>query len=873
MSVRTKISVRLTQAGSNLLGGLEWAILDLTENFVLRKSKDVEGLSDINEINTEGILAFSVPFSTTNDAAFLQWNSPLVTDQKNDGIEAYAIEDGNEAPFDMIFFKEKNDQSEQWELEFRRSPNHWLELASKKKLCTIDCGQATLDATVVDTWPDQFYVDGEDPLRWIPSDYGGWVDANEPQQLTDAPVKMMWLEDLRPYISEVYLLVKGFCEIGWTLEGLILEEDWVRAQFVYILGREFYTQSKGGNHVVIGRGVSDDVNLNTDFPGLGSVQYDPGGNSIFLYPGIENTLPYKACYEFTFQGTIHNANGTDWVLKSKLMEYDESLFLLLTGLVFQEVETTLPSSTEKLYVITMTADLEPGQKCIMYLNWRDNGVSDLVNVTLKKGYTFKIKPCQKTLIRGDVVNVNRLINCDLFLLSMFKGFVNKVNGRLETDYSNRILRVHPNRTANVDGSIVPGFVLDGESPIDISEKVICKSVKQSPVKNNLSRYTRYAFAQSTDAYIQSLEVSEPPFSRKVINSIELPDKVVEITNEFYEPTMEGQNEELRTVFNFITFTRAHMVYLPRLYDNMDGEISYNIGPRCLFFYGLVKQWWGENDTPSAFYFEGSVTYEFGYGSQLPTVGFFPGSEPGLNSNLVYGRQPSDIYVKFYLGNGIVNQRGLYCDALVDVSNDDYYLWNFRIPFFMMYNGDPVLMYGLQIKDHDQNIPTPMRFLIPPSATDCCELPCSCKFSECDYYQDFGQYITQDTLDALTITSFKVNSVEKLTAPKDLGIINVVQIVGKQFVTNLVDALNDLEIDYFTFAPSTKDYALKEDLRFFKIKRPACWSFEIIISDVDGEVYKYTDSVQQQQWFDASWEGFGYTNEFTVPLDCVIATEY
>ena len=125
-----------------------------------------------------------------------------------------------------------------------------------------------------------------------------------------------------------------------------------------------------------------------------------------------------------------------------------------------------------------------------------------------------------------------------------------------------------------------------------------------------------------------------------------------------------------------------------------------------------------------------------------------------------------------------------------------------------------------------------------------------------------------------ITSFKVNGIEQLDADVQFGIISVVQISGRQFVTNLVDALNGIGLDYFFFKASTKIYSGKDDLRFFKIKRPACWSFEIIISDSGGEVYRYRDYDLHQQWFDATWTAFGYGGDpIDEPQDCVTTVEY
>ena len=135
------------------------------------------------------------------------------------------------------------------------------------------------------------------------------------------------------------------------------------------------------------------------------------------------------------------------------------------------------------------------------------------------------------------------------------------------------------------------------------------------------------------------------------------------------------------------------------------------------------------------------------------------------------------------------------------------------------------------------------------------------------------FLSQQTLDSLSLTSFKIDGIEQLGGAVDFGIINVVSINGKAFVTSIIDTLNELGIPYFEFSPSQLDYPEKQDWRYFKIKWPACQTFEIIIS-AEGEVYKYTDTETLQKWFDEDWTPFGYAeNQIGEPQDCSITVEF
>lgn len=874
--------MKLTPEASNALGGVSWVVLDLSPDFSFRLSKDVQALSDVNEILTDGVLPFNVPYSTVNDYAFLPFSSPVTVDNAGAGVEARAECDGVQLNFDTVYFRQKSDSSRTWELEFRRSPDHWLELASNKMLNTIDCGDLVFSvANAEASWANPVWADGEPVYNMPIVDYGGWVDLAEPVQFTDPPEKKIWLEDLRPLISLPYLLKQGFCEVGWKLGGLILETEWFNSLWIYILSREYYTQSKGGDAKLIGANLTTDVNPSGGiFAGLcalTSIEYDPGSNAIatglFWWPGLINPLPYKNIVSFCFSGTIENGTGSSETVELSVIEIDTGTFLpTYQYLVDPQLIVTLGAGESQYVEVCLDAPMEIGQMGVLFF-------PPTSNVTVKAGYRLTVVPKQKSLIRGDTVQLNRLISGEknYTLLNLFKGVCQLINARIETDFSSREITLHPYRVADVYGTVVPGFI-DDAAIVDLRGKVICESAKLTPVKNTLTRYTRLAFAPTTDAYIDSLDLPEPPHSRKVLNGLELRDQITEIANEFFEPTIEGQSEVLK---RFITSGGNVVVptpYLPRMWDNTDGERSFVIAPRILFHYGDVSQVSAVlNDELAPFiYFENVVGGQFGYASQQRTWNFAPSTPTHLDGNAVFGTLPFDLYVQYWLGFLLSQRRGTLMDILVWMDMNDWQDWNFREPFSFDYDGVPVKAFLQSIRDFAPatDLPTPLTMLVAPMMTECCDLPCSCRFSECSYFQDLGQYLSQTTLDTLEITSFKVNTVEQLTAPVDLGIINIVSIAGRPFVTNLIDALNGIGIPYFTFSPSQLDYPEKDDWRYFKIKCPACWTFEIIISDGGGEVYKYTETSTLQKWFDEDWTGFGYAeNLITEPQGCVVSVEY
>ncbi len=878
----TKIEVLLTEAAKNVLG-TEWATLDIDDDFSLSEYKDLEGLSDLNQILLEAVLGFSVGFSTVNDLAMLPFDSPSIVDNRTVFVECRVTIWGDPRPFDRIYFKEKNYVGGQWELEFQRSSEHWAELAGKKTLCSLNLGITPFDkATIEASWDlnGGVWEDGLHTGILFPFvDYGGWVDQTAPPQLVTDPVKQLRVEDFRPWLSRLWLLQQGFCEIGWTLAGPILETAWFRRHWDYLLSPTFYKVSKGGDFKLVGRHLVDDTDLNTETAFIDTLDYDPGGNAVIVtgsiaYPGIVNNTGYEMCYRFRFQGLITNSGATQ-TIHSALVPMLPSAGpnpWIITGEILAESFTDILAGQDLQVDIQLEVNIKPGDAVAMFPAWADNGILSNVGLVAKKGYYITIEPCQQTLIRGDVVTVADMIDCNYTLLDYLKGAVHEFNGKFYTDWDTRTVWVFPENDAVAVGEPVDGFLRRDENPIDIHERVVCKSVRMKPIRANLTRYSRLKWKESTDAYIESLNLQEPLYSRKVLNDITLPDKITELENPFFEPTAEGQPVDLGQV------SINPFPFLARLWDNESGEISYNIGPRTgLTFAGKVKQTDLSSGYDAFVFWEGVATRFFSFVSHKPTWPLTPETGDLFPLDpLIYGNAASDLFVTYWLQAGLLRKRGYDMDVLVFMGQREYSNWDFRTPFTFRLDGFPLQLLLYKIRDFRATleIPTPLNFVVEPVETTCCDFPCSCRFTQCDMYQDIGQYILQDTLDDLFVSSFKVDNMEYITAPVSLGIVNMIQLAGKPYVTNLVDTLNSLGVPYFTFAYSTRDFAEKGDWRFFTIEFPACQAFEIIISDAGGEVYRYTNTETQQQWFGGSWSPFSYSGtDFGEPLGCTTVVKY
>lgn len=881
---------------SMLLGGVTSVVVDIDEEFSIRLTKTVEQLSVLNKISTEAALGFAVPFSATNDRIFAEYMTPMTLDVKTIFFNCNVIVDGHPLQFSRLFVRGKNEDQSEWELELARNPDHWVELSQQVKTNDLDFGTFQMRrSNIVASWAvDSYEGDYTDistvlPVAWVPTDYGGWCDQTRPPQ--NAPgnrVMAVAVEDMRPWLSWLYILQAGFCKIGWKLESVLFELDVVKKLWVYALRPDYYIASEkqlGGR--VTGQIytrtrwnkneylVLENVTVLSDYAVIDNDNFP----IINRFCGIKNYPGVALKYRFFFKGEFHNDRSQSFTAFFSVMEMEDTG----SGYVFTGEQLSEP----------MQVDFAPGQKQMVtfeaFVTLKPKQMAaihipELPSTTpgffVEPGFYFEVTPDNKSYMTDDIIDIRLSVSSDMSILDWLKAFVHPCNGKLTTDWDTKTVTIFSNETTNVWGETSPGFILREDPVIDLDHKIVPNSIKQKPVRPDLKRFTRFSFAPSTDAYIKSLNLSEPPHSRKLLNSVDLPDGIEEIPNPFIEPTLEGQ--PIRTIGSG-SAGRQPLPWLPRLWDNTSGERSFVLGPRVVYGYGSVRQ---VNPAPigaasqlTSFFFDqppnpsntGLVT-NFGYFTQSPTWAITP--TPSKIVDFVFGVKGVDLFTTFYLGYSQDNRFGTIVDLLLMMSMSEYLKYNFRQLCRFKIRGLPAIapMIGIRDMSSAEYGPTPVQFFIRPATLDCCDLPCGCQFVECDYYQDMSPMMRQSTLDSLKLASFVVDGKEYVSTPISLGVIKIIDVAGKPYVTNLVDLLNTIGAPYFSFNYSTREETGK-GLRFFKIKHLACIQFRILITAAGTDAYEYTHNSQQQAVFSGSFDDFGYPPTHGVPENCLTTTEY
>lgn len=890
----TKIVVYgLSVEASNRLGGATSATLDVPADFSLRLSKDVEKMSNINKISTEGVLGFSLPYTETNNAVFIEYAGPLTLDNTVIYYTVTVTECGHTLFFDRLLIKGRNDADQEWDVEIRRSSNHWIELASKVKISELDYGTFSLTKPdIVDNWDlyayNGDYTDpntGQRPYYFPLVDYGGWCDQTEVPQGSAGRFKSVAVEDFRPWLSLPYILKAGFCSFGWTLDGLILETEWFKRLWVYALKQKYYDISEPVAGIIKGRLFTRQQWTNT---GLNFLTFDEliqGEVQRYIrqtlipgtyFAGIENTPGVALKYRFQMNGRFSNDRASAFTASFGVYEMDDDDPPNFTGELLSDelLVVAFTAHETKTVFFDQTITLKPGQRGAIHI-----AVVPSSGFYIESGLYAEVRPANESLTSGELFSVQDCVSDKTSVLDWLKASMHLFNGRLETDFETRTVTILPDRTSNAFGDNVPGFLLEEDRAEDIAGLIIQNSMQVKQIRPEQKRYYRFQFAQANDAYISSLNPTEPAHSRKVLNGLDLPNETDENANPIIEPTYEGIPAGIASGAG----NRNPLPYIPRLWDNTDGNRSFDIGPRLLYAYGVCRQ---VNPNPidstnelTSFFFDvprnqlnTGLIQDFGYVSQARTWEITPAADP--DANIVFGVKETDLFTNFYLGFLQELRGGAEIDLLLNMRMRDYTAYNFRKLFAFRYNGQPLRIPMTGIRDFSPgiDIPTPATFMAAPAITECCNLPCGCQFLTCEYYQDFGQYMRQATLDTLRITSFVADGIEYVTAPVGFGLLNIVNIEGAPFVTNMVDALNSIGVPYFSFSASLRAHT-DRGKRFFYLKRLKCVSFRIMIQYDGDDVYEYTDTTQQTKWF-GSWEDFGYGADFYgTPIGCYTTTEY
>ena len=687
--------------------------LDTLPGFSFRITQKLQELSEFENLTSNGVLGFEIPYTPKNDWALKLFRTASVLDNDYAPVPVICITDSEVLSQDLMFITGRKDRSQRYTIELSDVESFWKTKAEELKLCQIPLGLTLFDqATYEALWFQPSFVDGEEPVRWLLGDWGKLLNGVE------GPIVPT---DFRPLVSLHHMLVAGFCAIGYTFETPLASEDWYRRLYLYLLSIDFWKNENAGQQYGFRATQTADPGSPiapcvVNWDDSTAPNYDSGDNHFNSVYTNNDDFPIQMCFcwAIPFDPADYAFIGNDFYFRVQIRlrdEADQTMHCWPQNEFFIDISEFTETTTWEFCLDDV--EIPPGWDVtfdlLLSLNPYDPatapncefiGGGDLQGCVPQNTVWWGI-PCGKHFYPGDVLDIGTMLRCDKTFADLLKG-VAHFGFKFETNYALDTVTMYPSNNTQVHGNEVEGYFRPYTSAVDISKFIEPESLDAKYPKSKLDRFIRYQFADAKDEYIkqQNYPDDKPPFYRLVDLGQHLKNEIKPDKNPFFEPTV-----------NKIT----NGISMPVFWDNNDGELSTDIGPRIVYFEGAVRQKTSDGEDVR-FNYESQILV----GNNIPTSGqHIPilvdsGSGPRpIPENVMYGYRTSDLFEMFL--KFIVWERRFAPEFnfLVSFTRSLYSQMDFRNPLFIHYQELTFVAKLFEIRDHRTNYKLTTPILVKP----------------------------------------------------------------------------------------------------------------------------------------------------------------
>jgi len=679
-----KVTIKIAAPDQRLVdlyGQSTEVYLDVGDDLNIRLTKSLEELTEAGKIAREASLSGNVPMTAKNRAILARYDAN-VWQRKN---RAFSIRVevrylGEPLFLDRLQVIDTSDRERQYEVEL--FGGGWINDLEDRGINEVDLGdfEYTL-ANVLASWADQRAIA-------VPtvSDYGGW---RTPGDVTR--------RDLRFRFNLYELLKLAFCQFtNYEFYSPYLEADVGGPIYGYLSPPDWYSYSAKGDQFRVLLEIATPQNFTGNTT---SVLFDEVYDPFDLYNGVFRPGEY-----------IYPPNGEDNVrirftikdLVVVLPPADPAATFILVvyknypaGGVFDFVvyETLQGSTTE---TVRETINLEfadddsnnngTSYGVLIQYSYQPVGGSPVdTPFTIESG-EFNIYPDPPYYIEDDSIPLSDLLDPGINCLDLFKSTIEVFNGKLETSQGENRVTAYPPYRFTALGESIEGFFERNSGHQNIEDIVAVNSRRVKNEAREQERYILLKWADSDDPYLED-NTEGDVYARTVDLGYGKAGKPKEIENTLFEPTIERKTEPAET--------GGTGLYLPVLYDNLDGKISKDVGPRIGYHYGLVEQEDGSGIL--TFSFEGVERSEFGYITQRPTA---PRSDGGATVPIIFAEAELDLWRLFYRRWLLERFSLVEFEFLLKLDLETYNRLSFRKPVGFFYAETFLLYQLLEIRDFD-----------------------------------------------------------------------------------------------------------------------------------------------------------------------------
>lgn len=565
---------RIANASSSLY-------LDTDEKTQLALDETLEELSELNEIARQENVPIQLPSTPKNDAILGNILNPNADQFGNKPLRVLGMW-GCE-PMEQSYLYVTENLGNEGYVCILLADDHWLQLASRKYLNTIDYG--TFEYTrsnIRSTFTNERYDTGHVGYYFPVINYGG---LNKKAYIT--------VRYMRPWFHVYGVLQKGFKEIGYKFVCPLLETEVGRRLISYILREDFINEIATSYELnailpLVTNPQNDSYANRRRFKGSSIVKYGFDSSNPDNPYMAENTGKFTGCLFGDFSARIilaKTGEGVGKLVTTKLV----ALYTTGHEEVLSEASTEIKDlgpftgPTEMKHTAT-NFQMDSGMTMFVRIECEDPDVEVVISYAeLKIDNT--IYPCVE---EGQEIVLNTMINADDTLLDKLKGVAHLFEGKFETDHNLRIVTMYTPYDVDYYGEEVEGFYSDALPIIDINKKIQANSIKVIAPKIDLEkRFRSYEFATSKDKYILSqsyITKDFPLFAVKVDLGGEYKEGLLKQTNPYYEPTLSGSISPIVSA-GAGSYSETEVAFC---IDNEEDRESYDIGRRILYTPGMCK---------------------------------------------------------------------------------------------------------------------------------------------------------------------------------------------------------------------------------------------------------------------------------------------
>ena len=661
----------------------QWAVVIYGDNFgrvyldtppglAMAMTKALDRLNEIQQITQEAALSISLP-DTPRNKAILERFRPDALKKPANPIRVQVQQNGESLPITAMTVMSYN---RDFDVDF--FADDWMDSLKNLQLRELDLGVYLWDqATIEVSWAG----DRQQLVMPLLAHFGGWYDA---------PTPGVRLEDLRLAFNGYLLLKACLCAVGWELESEHLRVGNGAYQYHYLSGERWYSyrgkedirfvvvnidparSMAGTDENILFDVVSDPLGLyNTTRPydwffGI----TDPGPFDVNVeVRNLKVSLPPppagEAAYTFFVQA-YKNDNGTLVYLDFVTIQGATDR-TLIRSIDFDILDRNATGGDSYGFFFGY-GDLNPGGARVPY---------ELLSCEVNFRPDFPYYERDQDVFLAD------LFAPETSGMQLFTAIAQLCNGKAETDYGRKVVRLEAAYDYSNGTDIIPGFFQRSLPPVDMTQITVPDGTTWKRVDVERDRFLNFAFAESKDAYV--LDQQKQDFFNFIFDRVVGKEDTTDFENELFEITLEvfADSDEVGLTGTF----------LPALWDNTDGRRSNKLGPRVLVYYGLIDMNVGE--AVAQILFEGDKLDPIPYFAQ---VALQPVPVPMVP--VTFNGFANDLFRLHYRQEVQNEDDGSEYEILLTGGDGTYRAINFRRTILIQGEDAPLEVQPLAVKDHE-----------------------------------------------------------------------------------------------------------------------------------------------------------------------------